>query len=701
MVKKYFKFIIFLTALISCGSGESSEIILESPQEELIQETVPTVPDETSTTTTTIIIDECIPDNNSAIDFNSVLNIQIFLNKYGFDAGDEDGYLGQQTANAIRSFQAYAGLKPDGDIGPNTINKMQNWTGCEEKIDDYVEIENSNTTTTTIVTDTTTTTIVTDTTTTTVPSNVGQETSYNYGVVPSISLTTNEVMSLFKGVSDSNSVCGTPHLNHLDSGISGTFSNGAIPLNLNVSNSVYSQSTFTTQITEESSSQIKIQIVGDGSKKYSFYFISPFTSSLVNIQPKTINTSLNLTEALFDLEELSEGIWFYSFAESGSGTVVKATGNREFTVGNAISQQVNSHNGVSRVLMTTKDNSTGLFKNVSSEQAFSTSSLVNILYITDGILDNRLDTTEQITIQDSVIKLSNEEQAFVSEILLVGTELMRVISKDGNNFTVERGYLNTEIKSYAVGSSVKAIKNLNKETKIANFAYAVFRNESGMRYQVPLGPELTVNEFNFSKCNYDRFSLEKITTFAWRSSGSSTVSSTSVEDKINPLLDKVFVINSGGQSYTPPTINSSDQVSGDFLNEGPKGQIVNIGDEINFNFNGIVDGSSKTKFVKLKFQLLPDTGSSKTSKIKNIYLNIENENYNFKLQIAKIVDTESDLSDTWENGYRYLFKSITLYDQSTSVEILNNQTIKYDYKSQTDTHQAYYLDQFSFIVKDN
>ena len=97
----------------------------------------------------------------------------------------------------------------------------------------------------------------------------------------------------------------------------------------------YSQSTFTTQITEELSSQIKIQIVGDGSKKYNFYFISPFTSSLVNIQPKTINTSLNLTEALFNLEEFSSGIWFYSFAESGSGTVVKATGNREFNVGNA------------------------------------------------------------------------------------------------------------------------------------------------------------------------------------------------------------------------------------------------------------------------------------------------------------------------------------------------------------------------------
>ena len=47
---------------------------------------------------------------------------------------------------------------------------------------------------------------------------------------------------------------------------------------------------------------------------------------------------------------------------------------------------------------------------------------------------------------------------------------------------------------------------------------------------------------------------------------------------------------------------------------------------------------------------------------------------------------------------RYIFQSITLFDTSTSVEILNNQTIKYDYKSQIDSHEAYYLDQFSFVV---
>ena len=41
---------------------------------------------------------------------------------------------------------------------------------------------------------------------------------------------------------------------------------------------------------------------------------------------------------------------------------------------------------------------------------------------------------------------------------------MKVINKDGNNFTVERGYLNSEIKTHDIDVQVKAIKNL--ESKI-------------------------------------------------------------------------------------------------------------------------------------------------------------------------------------------------------------------------------------------
>ena len=38
-----------------------------------------------------------------------------------------------------------------------------------------------------------------------------------------------------------------------------------------------------------------------------------------------------------------------------------------------------------------------------------------------------------------------------------------------------------------------------------------------MSFQIPLGPELSSNKFNFNNCNYDRYSLEEVTTFSWRS----------------------------------------------------------------------------------------------------------------------------------------------------------------------------------------
>ena len=36
---------------------------------------------------------------------------------------------GDNTVNTIRDFQRYAGLYPDGDVGPATISVMQKWTG--------------------------------------------------------------------------------------------------------------------------------------------------------------------------------------------------------------------------------------------------------------------------------------------------------------------------------------------------------------------------------------------------------------------------------------------------------------------------------------------------------------------------------------------------------------------------------------------
>ena len=700
MIKNNFRLIAFVFVFVLCGTNDSvvEESIISIPETTTSSITTTTILDTTTTVTNT---DSCIPDNNSNINFQNIRNVQKFLNKYGFNAGDEDGYLGQQTVNAIRGFQSFAGLLVDGDVGDNTINKMSSWTGCEEEAVSTSSNNDSATTTTTLIeTDSTTTTTTTPSTTTTtiIAANTDLQ-NKNYGIVPHVSLTSNEVISLFKGVNTANDVCGTPYLNSLNTGLLNQYSNGLVSNSLNVFNNNVTESTITTEITDESSSQIKIKIAGDGSDKYKFYFISPFSSNISNKTPNSLSTSLNLTEATFNLDNFSSGVWFYTFAESGSGSVVKATGNREFSVGTISSQQVSSNNGIGKFLMTTKNISNGKYENIASGQGFSTSNSLNLVYITDNILDNRLDTSDEIKIDDTTIKLSNENQAFVSEVLLIGTELMKVESKDGNNFIVERGFLNTEIKSHSAGEAVKAIKNLNQESRISNFAYAVFRNETGMRFQVPLGPELTVNEFNFNKCNYDRYSLEQITTFSWRSSGSSTLNSISVVDNLNPLFDKAFVINSGGQSYTPPSLNASDQVSGDFLNDGPRNLVVVEGDIVNFNFNGVVDGSSTTRFVKLKFQLQPDTGSTKKSKSREIYINLNNESYNFKLNIEKVVSTDTNLNNRWEDGYKYIFDSITLFDDSTSVEIKNNQTIVYDYKSGLGSHQAYYLDQFSFIIK--
>ena len=86
-----------------------------------------------TSTTTLPNVEVCTGDDNKGINFERIRNVQTFLNNYGFNAGDVDGYLGNQTIAAIKDFQRYAGLYPDGDVGPLTRNAMNNWTGCESE----------------------------------------------------------------------------------------------------------------------------------------------------------------------------------------------------------------------------------------------------------------------------------------------------------------------------------------------------------------------------------------------------------------------------------------------------------------------------------------------------------------------------------------------------------------------------------------
>ena len=55
---------------------------------------------------------------------DDVRDLQGRLNLLGFDAGREDGILGERTHNAIRDFQRNVALVPDGIVGPVTLEAL-------------------------------------------------------------------------------------------------------------------------------------------------------------------------------------------------------------------------------------------------------------------------------------------------------------------------------------------------------------------------------------------------------------------------------------------------------------------------------------------------------------------------------------------------------------------------------------------------
>ena len=55
---------------------------------------------------------------------NDVKNVQVRLTNLGYDPGSIDGYFGQNTYNAIFSFQGRNGLTQDGSCGPTTWDKL-------------------------------------------------------------------------------------------------------------------------------------------------------------------------------------------------------------------------------------------------------------------------------------------------------------------------------------------------------------------------------------------------------------------------------------------------------------------------------------------------------------------------------------------------------------------------------------------------
>ena len=224
------------------------------------------------------------------------------------------------------------------------------------------------------------------------------------------------------------------------------------------------------------------------------------------------------------------------------------------------------------------------------------------MYITKSIYDNRDNTQTTISSETDTITLKNDSQANVGNILLINRELMFVNSKNSNNYTVTRGYLNTEIKEHLAGSSVRVIEDSSREGLKSN-CYAVIRTEKGFKFQIPLGPELSSNEFLLSGCPNDRYLLEEITTFSWDKVDSTVVNS-STKNTVTSLLDKEFVINTNKQ-YLSPNLIGKDSDTGNFLIEGPRNKVLSLNESVNFNFNKIELGNSEIKFVEINFKMLP------------------------------------------------------------------------------------------------
>ena len=689
-MQKKLAFPIFVLIFLSCGLGNSnveSDSIVETSFDDIaVEETTTTSSTTSSTSTTTVYV--CTPEDNSNIDFDNIKNIQNFLNRYGYNAGDEDGYLGNQTLLAIKEFQSFAGLKPDGDPGPATRNAMNNWTGCEEQASEYVASEETPQENISNSESTTTTSTSTTSTTTTIPSENVSNSQSEFGYQPSVLLTSNQITSVFRGLEDSTTICGVPYINNLDANSINLYQNGLLQYST-VGNSTYTESTATAEIVNVTANTFTINVNGNGDTNFKFYFIKPFESDITLLAPSTITTSSGLTTAVFDKNGLEQGYWFFSFAENNSGEIVKSVGLREILISDELSQTQSPNNEIDTIFFL-KDK-----QNISRGLNLNGANNVGLFYTTKNLYDSRDDTTTAISESVNTITLKNDGQASAGQILHIGRELMLVTAKNGSTYTVERGYLSTQKQSHPVGTAVRVIQNTSKQSIQSSFAYAVIRSEQGIRYQVSLGSELSTNQLSTSNCPNGLYSFEEITIFSWRPRGSSVTYSSTKLDRNNPIFDKQFLINNSF-NYSPPTLNSKD-VDGNFVNSGPSNINISIGDIVRFDFSGIVPGTNIPKFAELKFTMNPYGSSGKLSKSRSIFIEISN-NYIFEININNIISSSSFKSDVWESGYKYIFDSLTLYDNVSKTIFKNNQEVIYDYTSSKGSHDAYYLDQFIFNI---
>ena len=678
-----------LFIFISCNAqdDQTSEVAIDTTttSEAPTSSTTTSVPE--TTTTTEVVYDGCIPEDNQNIDFDNLQNVQNFLNRYGFNAGIEDGLQGSQTREAIKKFQAYVGINVDGDLGPSTYGKMKSYTGCELKINEYVSSDTT-TTTTTIVseedTSTTTTTIPVTTTTTVIAA------TYDYGFQGIVSPEDGNFINIITIPNESNSFC---------SSITPTYSEQSQRSDLGFPDpyNLYPSppslvSGVTTQISSNTSTTFTIEVNGNGDENFKFYFIEPFSSTYVNLEPVSISTSPGITQATFSKDGLTQGYWFYGYADNGSGGIVKADGLREFLAGSAVVQNDVNINSFDNVWLHTTESL------ISNGEFVTNNSDIYITYIMDTGFNSFSTVSNEVnTTTESVTVVSDNNYA-VGDTVLIDNELMLIKEITNQTLIVERGYRNTLQQIHGIGTPVK--KLITDTDMKAVRGYAVFKGEKGYKFSVSLGKEGVPTKFTISdSCPKDLYSLDYIKVYAWREKGESTVRTVDSGSSNATIANDKFTLYQGIEDYIFPDMFASDLSNGQFLNQGPREENYTMGDTISFDFAGIVSGNNEIKFIELDFDMFP-TGSKLTSSRKLIFTP-DNNQYKFTSKIVSVSDNPVFTNNVWESGYRYVLNHVKINDGVSELIFKNNSELENVTIGSKSTHSVYYLDQFTFTINNS
>ena len=688
VVMKVLKYLL-LIVIVSCGNNnESTQIVVPTSLPPAIDTPSTSTTSTTSTTTTTVVTyDGCIPEDNQGINFNDLENVQNFLNRYGFDAGIEDGLSGNQTREAIKRFQAYVGITVDGDLGPTTYGKMNSYTGCEERISEYT----SSSTSTTIISEentsesTTTTTTIPVTTTTTVIA-----TTYDYGFQGMVSPESGNFVDILTTQNETNTFCSniaplySEQNQRSDLGFPSVYNLYPSPPSLT--------SGVSTQIYSNTSSTFSVEVNGNGDKNFKFYFIEPFTSSYKTLEPTSISTSIGLTQATFNKDGLTQGYWFYGYADNGSGGIVKADGLREFLAGPPIVQNDVNISSFDNVWLHTSESL------ISNGEFVANNSEMYITYIMDtgfnsfSTVSNELNTTTT-----SVTVVSGSNYA-VGDVVLLDNEFMLIKEISNQTLIVERGYRNSLPQIHGIGTPVQ--KLITDTDMKAVRGYAFFKGEKGYSFSVSLGKEGVPNKFTISdSCPKDLYSLDYIKVYSWREKGESTVRSIDASGGDVNIANDKFTLYQGIQDYLFPDMFASDPSNGQFLNLGPREVTYSIGDTISFDFAGIVSGSNEIKYIELEFDMFP-TGSKATASRKIIFTPNNNE-YKYTSSISSVSSTPVFTNNVWESEYRYVLKHVKIDDGVSELIFKNNSELENVTLGTKSTHSVYYLDQFAFTITNN